>query len=253
MNYRMIVQYDGTRYEGWQRQTRTEETIQGRLEKAVLTAAGEAVQVIGAGRTDAGVHAKGQVANVRLKTPWDAQNLMKQINEALPDDIAVVALEEAHERFHSRFSAREKTYRYRIRTSAEKNVFERRFVWQYGRALDVRAMKKAAAFLTGTHDFASFCANRKQKAPTVRTLSSIHFREEGGELAVDFTGDGFLQGMVRILMGTLVEVGEGKRAPEDMARILEARSRQTAGFTAPPQGLCLMRVIYGDESKDRKP
>lgn len=243
MNYRMTVQYDGTRYEGWQRQTRTEETIQGRLEKAVLAVTGEAAQVIGAGRTDGGVHALGQTANVRLRAARPAGELERALNGALPDDIAVFALEEVDDHFHSRFSAQEKTYRYRIRVGA-KNVFARRFVWQYGRPLDVRAMRQAAALLVGTHDFASFSSNRKQKGPTVRTVSAIVIREEAGEVRLDFTGNGFLQGMVRILTGTLVEVGEGKRTPGDMPRILAARDRRAAGFTAPPQGLCLMSVSY---------
>ena len=169
MNYRCIVQYDGTRYEGWQKQKRTEETIQGKLEK---------------------------------------------------------------------------TYRYRIRTSTEKNVFERRFVWQYGKPLDVEAMKKAAAFLIGTYDFISFCGNKKMKKSAVRCISKIEMKEIKGELQIDFTGDGFLQGMVRILVGTLVEVGEGKRKAESIPVVLESRNREKAGFTAPPQGLILVSVRY---------
>ncbi len=247
MNYRMIVQYDGTRYEGWQRQTRTAETVQGKLEAAVLAASGEAAQVIGAGRTDAGVHAEGQTANFHLKAPQDAEALEARIDEALPDDIGVFALREAEERFHSRFSAVEKTYRYRIRTGTEKKVFERRFVWQYGKPLDVPAMERAAALLTGTHDFTSFCANKKLKKSAVRTLSVICLHEEDGELVISYTGSGFLQGMARILTGTLVEVGEGKRPAEDMTRVLAAKDRQAAGFTAPPQGLVLASVSYGEE------
>lgn len=246
MNYRMLVQYDGTRYEGWQRQTRTAETIQGKLEAAVLSATGEAAQVIGAGRTDAGVHAAGQTANVHLRARWKPGTLETLLNEALPDDIGVFAVEEADERFHSRFSAREKTYRYRIRTGAEKNVFARRFVWQYGRPLDLAAMRRAAACLEGTHDFTSFCANKKMKKSAVRTLSSIRLCEEDGEVRIDYTGDGFLQGMARILTGTLVEAGEGKRDPRSAADALAARDRQAAGFTAPPQGLILLSVRYGN-------
>lgn len=163
MNYRCIVQYDGTRYEGWQKQKRTEETIQGKLEKTLRKITGEEVQVIGAGRTDAGVHSLGQVVNFHLKGRWKAEELETALNGYLPDDIALKHMETAEERFHSRFGALEKTYRYRIRTSTEKNVFERRFVWQYGKPLDVEAMKKAAAFLIGTYDFTSFCGNKKMK------------------------------------------------------------------------------------------
>lgn len=244
MNYKMIVQYDGTRYEGWQRQQRTEETIQGRLEAAILRVTGEAVQVIGAGRTDAGVHAAGQTANFHLACAKDAAALEAALNEALPADIAVTALDAADERFHSRFSAVSKVYRYRIRTGSAKNVFTRRFVWQYGKPLDTDAMRRAAKALCGTHDFRSFCGNKKMKKQTVRTVFSIDIREEAGELALDFCGDGFLQGMVRILTGTLVLVGEGKLAAEDMEKILAAKDRAAAGFTAPPEGLMLMDVRY---------
>lgn len=249
MNYRMTVQYDGTRYEGWQRQTRTAETIQGRLEAAVRAVTGEAVQVIGAGRTDAGVHAAGQTANFHLERPREARALEAALNEALPDDIGIFGLAEADERFHSRFSAAAKTYRYRIRTGTEKKVFERRFVWQYGKPLDTAAMKRAAALLTGMHDFTSFCGNKKMKKTAVRTISSIELHEKDGELAIDYTGDGFLQNMVRILTGTLVEVGEGKRPAEEMPCILEARDRQAAGFTAPAQGLILLQVFYDGEHR----
>ena len=166
------------------------------------------------------------------------------MNGDLPDDIALKHMETAEERFHSRFGALEKTYRYRIRTSTEKNVFERRFVWQYGKLLDVEAMKKAAAFLIGTYDFTSFCGNKKMKKSAVRRISKIEMKEIKGELQIDFTGDGFLQGMVRILVGTLVEVGEGKRKAESIPAILESKSREKAGFTAPPQGLILVSVRY---------
>ena len=239
MNYRCIVQYDGTRYEGWQKQKRTEETIQGKLEKTLRKITGEEVQVIGAGRTDAGVHSLGQVVNFHLKG-----RLETALNGYLPDDIALKHMETAEERFHSRFGALEKTYRYRIRTSTEKNVFERRFVWQYGKPLDVEAMKKAAAFLIGTYDFTSFCGNKKMKKSAVRCISKIKMKEIKGELQIDFTGDSFLQGMVRILAGTLVEVGEGKRKAESIPVVLESRNREKAGFTAPPQGLILVSVRY---------
>ncbi len=149
------------------------------------------MQVIGAGRTDAGVHSLGQVVNFHLKGRWKAEELETALNGDLPDDIALKHMETAEERFHSRFGALEKTYRYRIRTSTEKNVFERRFVWQYGKPLDVEAMKKAAAFLIGTYDFTSFCGNKKMKKSAVRCISKIEMKEIKGELQIDFTGDGF--------------------------------------------------------------
>lgn len=247
MNYRMIVQYDGTRYEGWQRQTRTENTIQGKLEAAIEKVTGEKAEVTGAGRTDAGVHAAGQTANVRLHRALPSGELERRLNEALPDDIAVLHVREAADRFHSRFSAVSKVYRYRIRTGSGKNVFARRFVWQYGKPLRVDAMRKAASHLLGTHDFTSFCGNKKMKKSAERTILAIDFKERQGELVIDFKGDGFLQGMVRIMTGTLVEAGEGKKKAEDIPAILAARDRQAAGFTAPPQGLTLMSVQYGRE------
>ncbi len=244
MNYSFIVSYDGSRYEGWQRQSRTGETVQGKLEKAISSFTGEAAQVIGAGRTDAGVHARGQRANVHLAAAFPLAQLQEEINRRLPDDISISSMREAGDRFHSRFSARRKWYRYRIRVGAEKNVFDRRYVWQLGEALDISAMEKAAALLTGTHDFTSFCGNKKMKKSAVRTVEKISFEEKRGELFLDFYGDGFLQNMIRILVGTLVEVGEGKRDPADMENILAAKDRSKAGFTAPACGLCLMEVWY---------
>lgn len=250
MNYKMLVQYDGTRYEGWQRQQRTAETIQGKLEAAILAVTGEAAQAVGAGRTDAGVHALGQAANFCVETELTAAELERKLNDALPDDIAVLHVREAEPRFHARFSAAGKTYRYRIRTGSAKNVFERRFIWQYGKPLDVPAMKKAAKYLEGERDFTSFCGNKKMKKSAVRTLFHIDFKEKRDELAIEYRGDGFLQGMVRILTGTLVEVGEGKRKPEDMPAVLEAKDRSRAGFTAPPQGLTLVSVEYEKQQRE---
>lgn len=244
MNYGFIVSYDGSRYEGWQRQTRTRETIQGKLEETLEKITGEKAQVIGAGRTDAGVHALGQYANVHLKKKQDIHALQDAWNRALPDDISIHGLEEKEERFHSRFSAGEKHYRYRIRTGAEKNVFERRYIWQLGEELDSRAMKEGAALLKGTHDFTSFCGNKHFKKSAVRSLHDITISISGGELTLDFRGDGFLQNMIRIMTGTLVEIGEGKKKPEDIPTILAAKDRSKAGFTAPPQGLCLVEVLY---------
>ena len=165
-------------------------------------------------------------------------------NRALPDDISIHGLAIRDERFHSRFSAVEKHYRYCIRVGAEKNVFRRRYVWQLGEALDVEAMRRGAAFLTGTHDFTSFCGNRHFKKSAVRSISDISLSLSGGELIIDYRGSGFLQNMIRIITGTLVEIGEGKKNAGQMPAILEAKDRSAAGFTAPPQGLVLVEVVY---------
>ena len=244
MNYRCIIQYDGTNYEGWQKQNRTEETVQGKFEKALLKVTGEEVAVIGAGRTDSGVHALGQTANFHLKTSWACHDLETALNEELPDTVNIEKLEKTDDRFHSRFDAVRKKYRYRIRTGAHKNVFDRRFVWQYGKSLDTEEMKKGAAYLVGRHDFTAFCGNKKMKKSKVRTVESVTIETKGDEMSVIFVGDGFLQGMVRIMTGTLVEIGEGKRKVEDIPLIFTSLNRERAGFTAPPQGLILESVSY---------
>ena len=244
INYGFIVSYDGSRYEGWQRQVLTVETIQGKIESAFEKVTGEKVQVIGAGRTDAGVHALGQYANCHMAKSVPPAKLQERLNRALPDDISISRMEEKEDRFHSRFSARVKHYRYRIRVSPEKNVFERRYVWQLGENLNITAMRVAAGFLVGTHDFTSFCGNKHMKKSAVRTIYSIDLSEENGELRIDSKGDGFLQNMIRIITGTLVEIGEGKKRDTDISTILAAKDRSRAGFTAPPQGLTLVEVVY---------
>ena len=205
---------------------------------------GEEVAVIGAGRTDSGVHSLGQTANFHLKTPWECHDLETALNEELPDTVNIEKLEKTDDRFHSRFDAVRKKYRYRIRTGPHKNVFERCFVWQYGKPLDTEAMKKGAAYLAGRHDFTAFCGNKKMKKSKIRTVESVTIEIKGDEMSVIFVGDGFLQGMVRIMTGTLVEIGEGKRKAEDIPLIFTSLSRERAGFTAPPQGLILESVSY---------
>lgn len=244
MNYRLILQYDGTRYDGWQRQGNTDNTIQGRLEAALSALAGQPVEVHGAGRTDAGVHALGQTASVRLPVSLPPQELRRRLNAALPGDIAVLSAEPAGERFHARLNAVGKTYRYSIRLGDVPDVFRRRYQYQMEGPLDLPAMERAAALLTGTHDYRSFCSNRKMKKSTVRTVDSIRISLRGADLDLTFHGDGFLYHMVRILTGTLLEVGQGKRAPEEMPAVLAALDRSAAGFTAPPQGLTLVAVDY---------
>lgn len=244
MNIKMEIAYDGSRYEGWQRQTRTEQTIQGKIEQAFLKVTGEVVDCIGSGRTDGGVHAMAQVANVHVKNSYDLISLQDQLNETLSDDISIQKMEIAEDRFHSRFSAKSKVYEYAIRMSKEKDVFRRKYVWQLGHELDVEVMRDASLHLLGTHDFKSFCGNKKMKKSTVRTIHRIDFFKKEGELHIRFEGDGFLQNMIRILMGTLVEVGEGKREGSSLPSVLSAKDREKAGFTAPPEGLMLLEVKY---------
>lgn len=245
-NYKMILSYDGTRYDGWQKQGNTANTIQGKLETLLSRLTGEEVELHGSGRTDAGVHAMGQVASFKLEKKWDCGRLQESCNQYLPRDIVVSSLEEAEPRFHARLNAVEKTYRYRICTSKVRNVFQRYYVYEYGNALDMTAMRQAADLLIGEHDFQSFCSTKRSKKSTVRKLYEINIAEGNGEVTITFRGNGFLYNMVRILTGTLIEVGEGKRKPEEIPAILAAKDRTTAGFTAPPEGLMLISVAYPD-------
>lgn len=243
-NYKLILQYEGTRYRGWQSQGNTSETIQGKLEAVLSRMSGEAVSVQGSGRTDAGVHALGQVANVKLSEDIEPRELKDYLNRYLPEDIAVLSAERAPERFHSRLGAVEKIYRYRIWTDGKPDVFARRYVEPVAGELQLNQMKMAAGYLTGTHDFTSFCGNKHMKKSAVRTLSYIRFQQKERELWIDYCGNGFLQNMVRILTGTLVEVGSGTRQPEEMKAVLEGRDRELAGPMMAARGLTLLEVKY---------
>lgn len=243
-NYKLTIQYDGTRYRGWQVQGNTDQTIQGKLEGVLSRLTGQPVEVHGSGRTDAGVHALGQVANVKLPRPVEPSELLGELNRYLPADIGVIAAEPAPERFHARLNARSKTYRYRIWNSAIPNVLERSYLYALPEALDVAAMERAAADLVGTHDFRSFCGLKRFKKSTVRTITDIAITQNGAEVRLEFTGNGFLMRMVRILAGTLVEVGLGQREADTMPAVLAAQDRAAAGPALPAQGLALVRVEY---------
>lgn len=245
-NIKLILEYDGSRYDGWQKQGNTENTIQGKLETILTRWTGENTEVHGSGRTDAGVHARGQVANfhVDAKCCRNAEEAKRYLNQYLPEDIRVLEAEEVQERFHSRLNAVRKTYSYYVETGDKKSVFSRKYVFGLGETLDVEAMRAAALFFLGEHDFKSFCSNKKMKKSSVRRLDAIRIEEEGSQIVFTYTGNGFLYNMVRILTGTLIEVGLGKRRPEDMEQILKAENREAAGVTAPPEGLFLESVEY---------
>lgn len=243
-NYKLVLSYDGSRYKGWQRQGNTDNTIQQRLETLLTRLAGDTVEVSGSGRTDAGVHARMQVCSFRAETDMSCEELLAAIRRYLPEDIGAESLEPAPPRFHARLSCKRKSYVYRIWNSTAPNVFERKYLYFFPETLDVDKMRLAAGFLCGTHDFSAFCANRHMKKSAVRRLDSIDIERCGGELRLTLTGDGFLYNMVRIIVGTLLEVGTGKRCPEDCAEILASKNRDRAGFTAPPNGLTLWSVEY---------
>lgn len=243
-NYRMIIQYDGTRYKGWQRQKSSADSIQGRIEMILSKMVNCKVEIDGAGRTDAGVHARGQVANVHLKEAYDAVWLQKQMNAYLPEDIRILEVREAGERFHSRLNATGKVYEYRILKKDCQDVFRRKYVWQLDKELNVEKMRQAAELLKGQHDFKGFCTKASKKKSTIRTIYEIEIEEGEQDVLIRYTGNGFLYNMVRILTGTLIEIGVGEREPDSIQKILTTGDRKIAGQTAPAQGLFLAKVLY---------
>lgn len=244
MNYKLTIEYDGTRYEGWQRQVKTEQTIQEKIERVLSRMTGKEIQIDGAGRTDAGVHAKGQTASVHLEPRWSDEEILEYLNMYLPEDIGVLSVRRVPDRFHARLWATGKCYSYRIGTDSQKSVFDRKYRYPLGEVLDVEAMRRAAEDLLGTHDFKSFCGNARMKKSTVRTIEEIRIEESPHEVRLVFRGNGFLQYMVRILTGTLIEVGLHKRSADSMPSLLSAQDRRKAGETAPARGLTLEEVYY---------
>lgn len=241
MNYKMIIAYDGSRYNGWQKQNNTKDTIQGKLERLLQELTGEHVEVQGAGRTDAGVHAQGQVASFQLLTEVDSLILHKSLCERLPEDIAVLSLEKASERFHARLNSTGKEYCYRIYLSQESPVFLRKYLFHHPEPLHIDTMKKTAVNLLGTHDFAIFNDNKKFKKSTQRTIYSIDFQENNALLEITFTGDGFLYHMVRKMMGMLIHSGE---TGEVIDTIFELDKFPAHWPLAPAKGLILKKVLY---------
>jgi tRNA pseudouridine38-40 synthase len=243
-NYKFIVTYDGTKYYGWEHQPKVEETIQGKMESVLSRMLNEDVEVIGCGRTDAGVSARGYVCNAHLKTDEKPEVVRDYLNRYLPDNICVDSCVIASDRFHARYNATGKTYRYTCYIGDTKPVFDRKFVYALDFKPDIEEMKKAAKYLTGEHDYASFCSNPKMKKSTVRKVDSIVIEKNGDYLTFTYHGSGFLQHMVRIMTGTLLEVGEGKREASSIPALIEAKERAKAGACAPANALCLIRVEY---------
>lgn len=243
-NFKLVLCYDGSRYKGWQKQGNTENTIQGKLEAALGGILAQPVEISGSGRTDAGAHAKMQVATFRAKTDMLPEELLARLRALLPEDIGAVSLTEAPARFHARLSCVGKTYVYRVWNSSVPNVFERRYIYTVCEKLDLAAMQKAAESFLGSHDFAAFCSLKNPKHSTVRRIYELRVEQLGGELRFTVSGDGFLYNMVRIIVGTLLCVGKGELSPDAIPAILASRDRQNAGSTAPAKGLCLEEVRY---------
>jgi len=258
MNYRLLIQYDGTRYNGWQRLKNNDNTIQGKIENVLARLMGEPVEIIGASRTDAGVHAKGQVANVHLNKEISADELQNYLNNYLPEDIEIIQVKVVSDQFHSRYNAGNKTYSYTIAMNNRKEVFDRKYIYHLELGvpssrsalrdikkgqLNLQKMKEAAKLLEGEHNFQGFCA-KKMKKSTVRTIEKIEFVQKEDILRITYVGSGFLYHMVRIITGTLIEIGCGSREIDSIATIIAKKERSEAGYLVPAKGLCLERIEY---------
>jgi tRNA pseudouridine38-40 synthase len=241
---RLLVEYDGTDFHGWQIQP-TARTVQGELEDAVRRMTGTAVAVRGASRTDAGVHAEGQVASLAVDSAIETRQFARGLTALTAPDVVVRESTEAPPGFSARHDARGKTYRYSIWNGPAPSPLRRRTAWHVRRPLDLDAMRDAARHLVGRHDFAAFRAAACEQETTVRELRAVDVAGwPGGDVTVTVEGTAFLQHMVRIMVGTLAEVGLGAATPDDVARVRDSLDRTQAGRTAPPQGLCLVRVHY---------
>ncbi len=242
-NFRIVIQYEGTRYQGWQRQGNTDNTIQGILEKAVSEETGFDVEVNGSGRTDAGVHARGQTASIVLPGRITEAEFTGRLNDRLPADIRVLRTELVKNGFHARKSASGKVYEYHVDTGERPDVFTRRYCYHFPHSLDLDAMRVAAGYLTGTHEYAGY-TDKKDEKSTRRTIYDIMISGQGSRLVIEYSGTGFLYHMVRILTGTLLETGTGQRLPQEAAAALQTKDRRQAGFLAPARGLFLREVRY---------
>lgn len=242
--YKCMISYDGTGFSGYQVQP-NKRTVQGELEK-VLTKIhkGVEVKVVASGRTDAGVHAKGQVIHFDSPLSITEDRWETALNSLMPEDISILSVEKAPESFHARFDAAGKEYRYFIYLSSKRNPFQRNYAYQYPFALDIETIKEGSKYLIGTHDFTSFCSAKTEIEDRVRTIKEINFSKDGDLLCIQFVGNGFLYNMVRILVGTLLEIGSGRRAPDELLEILVKKDRCFAGKTAPAHGLYLWKVFY---------
>ena len=242
-NVRLDICYDGSRYRGWQRLPGSDNTIQGELETALTRILGESIEITGSGRTDAGTHAIHQVANFHCNSIMPADEILSNLRKYLPEDIGIYSCKNVSARFHARLNAKTKTYHYRVWNSGMPCVFDRKYVYICQDQLDINAMRMAAEYFLGEHDFSAFCANKNMKKSTVRYIESFDIDVTDYEVIFKVTGNGFLHHMVRIMVGTLLEVGKGMRTADEIPSLFGA-PRSEAGELIPSCGLCLMEVNY---------
>ncbi|WP_074601258.1 tRNA pseudouridine(38-40) synthase TruA [Sediminibacillus halophilus] len=246
-----IISYDGTGFSGYQIQPNGR-TVQEEIEKALTKVhKGDFVRVVASGRTDAGVHAKGQVIHFDSDIKMPEINWKKALNALLPDDVQVIKAAKVNDTFHSRYDVKEKEYRYFVLNAEDNDVFQRHFCWRKSGEIDIEAIQKACAMLEGRHDFSSFCSAKTDlQGDKIRSIYHASCHREGEMIVFSFKGSGFLYNMVRILVGTLLEIGKGKRTPASIPEIIAAEDRIAAGETAPPQGLFLWNVTYLETDKN---
>lgn len=243
-NLKMSIEYDGTRYKGWQKQKGDVPTIQAKIENVLSKMTGEDVQVVGCGRTDSGVHAENYIANFHTDCSLTVDDMLNYLYEFLPEDIVVKSMKDTTERFHARYNVKSKTYVYRINNNKFRNVFNRKYAYHTDEELNLNEMRNAAEVLIGTHDFKSFTSLKSSTKSTVRTINYIHIAEDDGIIEIEVNGNSFLLNMVRIITGTLLEVGKGNLKRADVERILREMKRSEAGPIAQAKGLCLKSIQY---------
>jgi tRNA pseudouridine38-40 synthase len=243
-NLKMTITYDGSKFKGWQKQKATDLTIQGKIEAVLSKMSGEEIQVVGCGRTDSGVHAENYIANFHTKCAFSINMMLDYLYEYLPEDIVVKFIENVDDRFHARYNVKAKTYVYIINNNKFRDVFNRKYVYHLAEKLNLAEMRSAAEGLIGSHDFQSFTNARNSDKSTIRTINYLNILEKDGLVEIEVNGNGFLWNMVRVIAGTLIEVGKGKLKPIDIERILIEKKRWEAGPLAQAKGLCLRNVQY---------
>ncbi len=242
-NYKMMISYDGTSYRGWQRLKNDEKSIQFKIERVLSELYKCDMKIIGSGRTDAGVHAMCQIANFHADNTYSTDEIYKYVNHYLPEDIAVNSIEITDEQFHSRFNVSKKHYQYKIWNGVHSNVFERKNSYWIEGSLDIDKMKEAAKLLVGKHDFIGFSTKSKKKN-TNKEIYDIEISTQGSMIIIDIYGEGFLYNMIRIIVGTLIEISQSKKDIDIIQSVLKSGNREDAGFTVPGKGLCLVNVSY---------